>query len=213
MERCGLSKERDSLCCGKWRGNKPFTLEAGSERVTHPQPARPSAPAGTARPYRIKPKRIARLPLRWRLFKSLSGALVIWIGETVIGLIPLATHYLVATYSRVGAREGHDAVASHLTSAPLAEMNILAVVISGLGLLSLLRFGHHGRQARLTPMTHLAGLAALLLLITSSVLYALTAAEIGAGNGNVTQAILIFAVLVSLFLALEPAWLEALNDT
>jgi len=147
------------------------------------------------------------------LFKALAGAFVIWIGETVVGLLPLATHYLVAANRQVDSRLGHDGAASHLMTAPLAEMNILTVVISGLGLLSLIRFGHHGRQARLTPMTYLAGLAALLLLITSSVLYALTMAQVGPGNGSVTLAVLIFAVLVSLFLALEPAWLEALNDT
>lgn len=62
-------------------------------------------------------------------------------------------------------------------------------------------------------MTYLAGLAALVLLISSSVLYALTTAGIGSGNDSVTFDILIFAVLVSLFLALEPAWLEALNET
>lgn len=62
-------------------------------------------------------------------------------------------------------------------------------------------------------MTYLAGLSALVLLITSSLLYALTTAGIGTGNDTVTLSILIFAVLVSLFLALEPAWLEALNDT
>ncbi len=62
-------------------------------------------------------------------------------------------------------------------------------------------------------MTYLVGLAALLLLITSSVLYALTTAEVGSGNGSFTLAVLILAVLVSLFLAVEPACLDELNDT
>lgn len=189
------------------------TSRIGPIRVRQHRPPQTAKQRQPPRTYRAKLSQVPAIPLRWRLFKSLTGAFVIWIGETVIGLIPLATHYFVAAYSYVGGNHNHVEAASHLNAAPLAEMNILTVVISGLGLLSLFKFGHHGRPTRLTPMTYLAGLSALVLLITSSLLYALTTAGIGAGNDTVTLAILIFAVLVSLFLALEPAWLEALNDT
>ena len=165
------------------------------------------------RVYRMKLKQKTLPPLRWRIFKAVMGALVIWAGETAVGLIPLATHFIVATYSRVQSHDSLTTPGPHGASLPLAEMNILAVVISGLGLLSLLGFGRQGRQVRLTPMSYLAGLCCLLLLIASSVLYALEAAEIGTGSENITQYVLGFAVLISLFLALEPAWLEAVNDT
>lgn len=95
-------------------------------------------------------------------------------------------------------------------SLPFDEMNILAVVISGLGILTL--FGPYGRKMPFTPMTYLAAIAALGLLIVGSLLYALETAHIGQGAEELTKYVLSLALSVSFYLALEEAWLEALND-
>ncbi len=142
-----------------------------------------------------------------------------WAGEAAIGLVPLLTHFTVSAFSNrmvVAARcRNFDVLLEHCCSVPdipYAEMNILAVVISGLGLLSLIQFGSCGRQSRFTPMTFLAAISSIGLLIVGSLLYALTASGISAGSENVTYEVLGFAMAVSFYLTLEEAWLEALQE-
>jgi hypothetical protein len=147
-------------------------------------------------------------------------SLVVWAGEAAIGLVPLLTHFTVSSFSNcmvVAARccpvEGALEHCCAIPETPYAEMNILAVVIAGLGLLSLIQFGPHGRKTRFTPMTFLAAISSIGLLIVGSLLYALTASGISAGSENVTREVLGLAMVVSFYLTLEEAWLEVLEES
>lgn len=144
---------------------------------------------------------------------------VVWAGEAAIGLVPLLTHFTVSTFSnrmvvtgRCRLPEGALEHCCAIPEMPYAEMNILAVVIAGLGLLSLIQFGPHRRKSPFTPMTFLAAISSIGLLIVGSLLYALTASGISAGSENVTCEVLGLAMIVSFYLTLEEAWLEVPSE-
>jgi hypothetical protein len=157
-----------------------------------------------------------RRELLWELFKATTFAVVLWAGESLVGLVPLLGHIVVTNFSVHVVKIAHcSATMTGCTEIneylPIAEINIISVVTCGLGLLSLLRFGPDNRR-RLTPMTYLAALASLGLLIISSLLYALMSAGIGANGAGVTVWILCLSLAVSFFLALEAAWLRIFDD-
>lgn len=154
-----------------------------------------------------------------RVARGMVWALVRWGGEAAVGLVPLLTHVVVKTHSKhisdsaicESRPDGEIANCVRvIEDLPYAEMNILAVVISGLGILTL--FGPYGRKMKFTPVTYMAAIAALGLLIVGSLLYALETAHIGQGAEELTRYVLGLAVLVSFYLALEEAWLEALHE-
>ncbi len=157
----------------------------------------------------------------WRKVGNVClSSFVLWAGEAAIGLVPLLTHFTVSTFSNRMVVAAHcrnfEVPLEHCCVAantPYAEMNILAVVISGLGLLSLIQFGPRGRRALFTPMTFLAAISSIGLLIVGSLLYALTASGISAGSENVTYEVLGLAMAVSFYLNLEEAWLKALEES
>lgn len=164
----------------------------------------------------MEPPRSANRPLAWRLFTAGLSALVLWSGEALVGLVPLLGHLVVANFSThlvylAYCQAGTKTCLEVTETLPVAEINIISVVTCGLGILSLVKFGPTSRSHR-TPMTYLAGIAALGLLIFASFLYALTSAGIGAGSSVVTIWVLVFSLLVSFYLALEDAWLAVLNS-
>jgi len=140
--------------------------------------------------------------------KAVLRAFLKWLGETVIGLIPLLARILFLMTS--------DAGAHHVGLLPLEEVNIVTVVICGLGLLSLFHLNPHGEEGSsryFTPITYLIALMALLLLVGASLLYAVGVAGIANGNATLpTFAGLGIAALVTLYLAIEQAWLKAVDD-
>ena len=150
-----------------------------------------------------------------RVLAALLAAAVVWLGEISIGCVPLLSHFLIAAVSihpfRIMTCAAPAAECLPVPDVPYAEMNIVSVVITGLGLLSLFRLGAHGRRARFTPLTYSAAIADIGLLIIGSILYALNSAFIGQGGETLTNSVLGLAALISLYLALEEAWLEALE--
>jgi hypothetical protein len=161
-----------------------------------------------------------KISLASEIGRAVLSAAIVSAGEAAVGLIPLMSHLVVANFSRpvlvqyVCAGAYKDMNDCHLITVdklPLAEMDILAVVISGLGLITLFRFGETRRQVRFTPMTYLTAIAGVGLLILGSLLYSFSSAGISANDSTVTIVVLILSVVVSFYLALEEAWLKALE--
>lgn len=150
--------------------------------------------------------------------KAVFRAVVLWTGEATIGPLPLMTHVIVTHYSikvavpalcDVGMRNCRE-IPEKL---PSAEMDILAVIVCGLALLSLINFGPNKKRRIFTPLTYLAGITNVLLMVFGSILYAIVTAGIGQDNESVTTPILILSLVASFYLAFEEAWLDAIHES
>jgi hypothetical protein len=143
-----------------------------------------------------------------------------WLGETCIGLIPLLAFVIMHSYSaptvqilECPAMVRVDFTTLHYCS-PLPEtisqeVCILTVVISGLALLSLFRFGPKARKAPTTFFSFILIVAAILALLSGALLYALFGVHIDRDAQTVTWWVLATALFSSLSLAIEGAVLDA----
>ncbi len=141
-------------------------------------------------------------PVSWRararaVARGVAAGLLLWAGEAVIGVLPLGAVEIVTRFTGVTAPP------------PIAEACILAVVISGLSLLSLLRFGPHQRAHRMTPVSYSLALVSVLTLMAGGLMYGLAATENAHGATGLAYLDLWSALASSFLLALETAILEA----
>lgn len=129
--------------------------------------------------------------------RSTTRGMLIWLGEAIIGLLPLLAHELVAAYS-VSA-PGHE------SARVTAEVCILSVVISGLALLSLLPYGQGHRRPAFSAWTYLLCLVMVLSLIFGTLFYALETVGASLEANGIIWYILGTTVIGSLGLSLEAA--------
>jgi len=142
-----------------------------------------------------------------------------WIGEAIIGLIPWAVWFaihrfsnlpLIATCPNQAPSQVNQTYVNctPLVDSPSQEICILAVVISGLAVLSVVPLGKE-RQRQITTFTRVLILLAVLSLIFGSLFYALFTAHMDKDADIVTYYILATALSSSLCLAIEGAILAA----
>jgi hypothetical protein len=137
-----------------------------------------------------------------------------WLGEAVIGLIPWAGYVVIHQYGTLPVtatcpKQNPNPFAPNLLQnctplldSPSQEICILAVVISGLAVLSVVPMGR-GQQRKSTVLTRLLVLAALLSLMGGSLFYTLFAGHLDKSADIITYYILATALLSSFFLAIE----------
>jgi hypothetical protein len=156
------------------------------------------------------------LPEVYEYFKACLRGILQWIAEAIIGVIPLIVFVFVHQFSSlpitaVCSRE--ESAASGLLSdckqileTPSQEICILAVVISGLAVLSVVP-QIRPQSRHVTWFTRMLVLAAMLSLIFGSLSYGLFTAHLDKNADAVTYYILALALalLSSLFLSLEGA--------
>jgi hypothetical protein len=141
-----------------------------------------------------------------------------WIGEAVIGLIPWIVYVYVNTYSDVpitglcSKQSFNQYNKTYMSCAPLSqsasqEICILAVVISGLAVLSVVTLG--ARHRPITIWTRLLTLMAILALIFGALSYGFFMSHLDRNADTITYAILAVALFSSLCLAIEGAILSA----
>lgn len=151
--------------------------------------------------------------------KSAAGrALIQWLGENSIGLIPLGAYLIVHSYSAktfdvliCAPNLPPGTLISQCSALPFSaaqEICILTVVVAGLTVLSAFHLGPRKRHAPPTVFTHLLMLAAILSLIAGAIFYALFSARIAQDADTVTLWVLLTALFSSLCLALEGAILD-----
>jgi drug/metabolite transporter (DMT)-like permease len=133
----------------------------------------------------------------WAVIRSVAAGLMLWLGEAVIGVLPLGAVELVGRFR------------GSPVPAPIAEVCILSVVISGLSLLPLLRFGPHQRPHRMTAVSYILALITLVALMAGALMYGLAVTDIAHGDTGLAYLDLKVALAASLLLALEAAILDA----
>lgn len=141
-----------------------------------------------------------------------------WLGEAVIGVIPLFMYEMAFKYSHraVIATCPEESIAANQTyfgctrivESPSQEICILAVVISGLALLSIAPISSKKRRT-ITVFTRLLLIPALISLIAGSLFYAFFTAHLDQNADVITYYILSVALISSLCLAIEDAILSA----
>ncbi len=147
-------------------------------------------------PAAVPPPPPRRAGLRAIGWSALCG-LLIWVGEVVIGAVPLAAHERVARFT-----EGTE-------SDPIPEVCILAVVISGLSVVSLARFGPHVRPFRHTPFMFVMLLVSVITLMSGAVMYGLAVMKLDRGHTELAYMAVGTALLTSFLVALEKAIRDA----
>ena len=155
----------------------------------------------------------------WGPYKQAAfHGLLQWVGEAVIGLIPLADFLATHIYSRLpisglcspGSLDKAKGIYTSCFPSPETasqEVCILAVVISGLAVLSVAPIASRPRE--ITAWTRPLIVVAVVSLIFGSLFYALFSAHMAENADTLSYVILMFALLSSLFLAIEGAILEA----
>jgi hypothetical protein len=142
-----------------------------------------------------------------------------WVGEAVIGLIPLAIYQGVHRYSSLPItatcpKQTPNQVTQTLASCTAVTENssqevcILAVVISGLAVLSVVPLGLQ-KPRKITIWTRILILLAVVALIFGSLFYGLFTAHLDREATSITYNVLYVALLSSFFLAVEGAILNA----
>jgi hypothetical protein len=142
-----------------------------------------------------------------------------WIGEAVIGLIPLGVYELVHRYSNLPLSATCPQQAPSpstlsvqnctlLQESSSQEVCILAVVISGLAVLSVIQLGLK-QPRKVTVLTRVLVLFALGALIVGSLFYGLITAHLERDATSVTYYALVVALLSSFSLAVEGALLNS----
>jgi len=150
--------------------------------------------------------------------RAIRNGFVQWIGEAVVGLIPwLAfslTHGLSRPTDSLALCTPHSGlVPGDLTTGPCRilsdnayqEVCILAVVISGLALLSIGQFAQGRRKSPRNAFTYFMQLCAIVSLVAGAIFYALITAHLDRGIALWTYAALGVALVSSLCLALQEA--------
>lgn len=152
-----------------------------------------------------------------RYFRAALYGFAQWLGEAVIGIIPLFMYELVHRYSKrpitATCPDQNTAInqlyfgCSKIVESASQEICILAVVISGLAVLSISPIGN--RERRRTVFTRLLLLLAVISLIVGSLFYAFYTAHLDHDADAITYYVLAVALISSLCLALEDAILLA----
>ncbi|WP_158808478.1 hypothetical protein [Beijerinckia sp. L45] len=144
-------------------------------------------------------------------------ALLRWLGEAVVGLVPLMAFKILQIFSQPTI---------HLYLCPVdkpigpgfcqlfgedasQEVCILTVVISGLALWSLLKVASGPSREPITPLTQVQVILSVLSLLSGAMLYALYGAHIAKDADRFSYIILAVALMSSLFIAIERAILAA----
>lgn len=144
------------------------------------------------------------------VWKAVLQAFGQWCGEAFVGLLPLLAYWFmhsVATLPATGVcQRTQPPQCVVVPDSPLPEICILAVVVSGLALLSL---GPQRRQASVTLWTFFLIIGAIIGLLLGSGLYALTTAHISHDEEIVTYSALVIGLASSLCMAIEAAVLDA----
>ena len=142
-----------------------------------------------------------------------------WVGEAVIGLIPLAIFEGVHRYATlpVAATCPKQAQTPYglsnctlLVENSSQEVCILAVVISGLAVLSVVPLGLQ-KPRKITIWTRILILFAVVALIFGSLFYGLFTAHLDREATSITYNVLYVALLSSFFLAVEGAILGSVT--
>jgi hypothetical protein len=146
------------------------------------------------------------IPPSWRarlgaIGWSLLCGFVMWLGEALIGVVPLGAHELVARFTASAERpSGKDL---------LPEMCILAVVVAGLNVVSVLRFGPHERRHRMTPVTFVMMIVSLAALMSGATMYGLAAMDLAQGQTDLAYKAWAAALGSSFVMAMERAIIDA----
>jgi hypothetical protein len=149
--------------------------------------------------------------------RATFNGVVQWLCEAVVGLIPLGA-YVVAHGSddaRVITALCNHGVLDNVYNAfstycaqtpesPLQEVCVLAVVISGLSLISVAQFSSSRPQSPRTPLTLLMSAAAIASLVAGGIFYGQITAHRGV-IGEWVYTALAVALVSSLALAIQEA--------
>jgi glucan phosphoethanolaminetransferase (alkaline phosphatase superfamily) len=153
------------------------------------------------------------LPEILEYLKAALRGTVQWVAEAIIGVIPLAVYAYIHQFSNLpitaicsdgGSNASKLSDCKPIIDSPSQEICILAVVISGLAVLSVVRYARH-EPRQITGFTLVLVLLALLALIFGSLSYGLFTAHLDKNADAVTYAILVSALLSSLCLSIEGA--------
>jgi hypothetical protein len=166
---------------------------------------------------------------RPRLIRAIFNGCVLWAGEAVVGLIPLAAYVFAHGFARrgylnaicgSGALEQWARFADHCLEypdSPLQEICVLSVVISGLSLLSIGQFSPGRRVSPRTALTYLMQTLAILSLLAGRIFYGLITAHLNDGHDDWAYAALVVALVSSFVLAIQESILggriEAVSDS
>jgi hypothetical protein len=131
----------------------------------------------------------------WFILRAVVSGWVQWVGEAVVGLLPLfaymlnhgfgADRYVSALCnSRINDNPAMPMSGNCMAieDSPLAEICVLSMVISGLSLLSSVQFASGRRQTPRNPLTYLMQLAAILSLVAGALFYAKITSHTNSGH-------------------------------
>jgi hypothetical protein len=141
-----------------------------------------------------------------------------WFGESVVGLFPLLMYESVHRFSTLPIMatcpagtltiDGTYNGCTKITETPSPEICVLAVVASGLALLSVTPISRREKRP-ITSFTYFLLVMALVALVTASVFYALFLSGQTAGQADtIALVILVAALASSLCLSIESAVLS-----
>jgi hypothetical protein len=148
---------------------------------------------------------------------SVLRDLIIWFGETIIACIPILAYGIVRIYS---VHENYEAWCNRQAMScrlapdfPASEFEIISVVTSGLGILSLLDFDF----IRITILksdgyTYLAGLIQLVLLILGTILYTVQISGNARRDDFLPVFVFTLSLLISFYLTAVNAWQKGLRE-
>lgn len=158
---------------------------------------------------------------KYRLWaRAVFNGCVQWAGEAVVGLLPLFAYLLNHGFGResylpaICSSTAHQAFARYSDVCvdnpdnPLAEICVLAVVISGLSLLSIAQFTSRRRQTPKNALTYLMMLLAIMSLVAGTLFYAKITSHSNDGHAEWTYITLAVALVSSFVLAIQ----ESLAD-
>jgi hypothetical protein len=132
--------------------------------------------------------------------KSVLHGAILWLAEVAIACVPLTAHEIVAEFSGGAEPSGRFD--------PIPEICILAVVISGLSIVSLARFGAH-EPAKHTPFTFIMLLPSVFSLMSGAVMYGLAAMGLDHGRTSLAYWAVSASLLTSFLITLEKSVREA----
>lgn len=137
----------------------------------------------------------------WAIGQSVLHGTIVWLAEVAIACVPLTAHEIVAEFSRGAEPSGRFD--------PIPEICIFAVVISGLSIVSLARFGAH-EPAKHTPLTFLMLLSSVFSLVSGAVMYGLAVMGLDHGRTGLAYWAVTASLLTSFLITLRKSVREAL---
>jgi hypothetical protein len=152
--------------------------------------------------------------------RAVFNGCVQWAGEAVVGLLPLFAYVLNHGFGTdqlipaLCSPVAHQAFARYADvcadnpDSPLAEICVLAVVISGLSLLSIAQFARGRRQTPKNAITYLMMLLAILSLVAGTLFYARITSHSNEGHEEWTYITLMVALVSSFALAIQESIAE-----